>query len=223
MGAWEDYLAAAQRLDAVRRDAATLVTERAAVTKAGHAEVATTRQRLAAQRARLVANRLGVPAPRLTPDAAELASAGTALAATRAPNPAVAGAATLRAVRPTIDEADALLTTLDDPRSPARPPGRARNCAVYALVALITCLVPVAMIALGPTDPAKVFTTLVNIGSYCSAVVLPLMGYGVAWVVVGSLSRRPDGRRGERNAALGALITVGCVILVYGAAIALGG
>jgi len=93
---------------------------------------------------------------------------------------------------------------------------------VYALVDLVACLAPVGMIALGPSDPARVSTTLVNIGSYCSAVVLPLMGYGVAWLIVGSLSRRPDGRRGERNAALGALITVGCVIVVYGAAIALG-
>jgi hypothetical protein len=224
MGAWEEYLAAAQRLDTLSREASTLVTERAAVTRTGRSELATARQRLSAQRARLteLAQRLGVTVPPLAPDPAERAAANSALAAARAPNAAVAGVAALRSARSTIDAADAALSTLDDPRAPVRPPGRARNCLVYAVAALVACLVPVLLIEFGPTDPARVVSTMVNLGAYCSAVVLPLIGYGVAWLVAGALARRPDGRRGSRDAALGALITVGCVIVVYGAAVALG-
>ena len=48
MGAWENYQVAAQRLDAVRREAATLVAERTAVAKGARKEIAAARQRLGA-------------------------------------------------------------------------------------------------------------------------------------------------------------------------------
>lgn len=223
MGAWQDYQLAAQRLDAARREAGTLAGERSAMAKAAGNEIAGARQRLAAQRARLIdiAGRLGVPAPAVTPDPTEVAAARTALAATRAPNPAVAATTAVRATRSTFDSIDATLSTLDDPRSPARRVGAGRDSLVYALTALITGVIPVLMLEFGPADPAPLRNTLFTLGSYCGVAILPLLGFGVAWIVVGALNRRPNERRVERHAALGALITVGCVIVVYGTAIGL--
>ena len=70
MTAWDDYLAAAQRLDAVRRDAAAATAARTAATQAAGQELATVRQRLALQAARLadLAARAGMAPPVLTPD-----------------------------------------------------------------------------------------------------------------------------------------------------------
>ncbi len=217
--AWADYLAAAQRLDAARRDAATLVSERQAVAAAANKELAGARQRLAAQRSRLLdlATRLGVPAPRVTVDATELAEAQATLAATGAPNPAAAATAVLRANRAAIDGVDVALSTLDDPRSPARPTGTGRNLLTYAIVALVATVLPVLLILFGPNDPSQgARFYLLNAGAYCGAVIFPLIGYGIAWAIVGGLADRPAGGRPNRNAALGALITAACVILVYG-------
>jgi hypothetical protein len=221
MGVWEEYQLAAQRLDTARREAATLVAERSAVAKSAGKELASARKRLAAQRARLLdmATRLGVPAPSVTPDAAEVAAARTAFAATRVPNPAVAATTAVRSARITLDSIDVQLSTLDDPRSPARRGGAARFAWVYAVVALVACLIPVAMVEFGPDDPAPLRNTIFTLGSYCSAAILPLMGYGLAWVLVGSLNRRPNERHVQRGAALGALITIGCILIVYGLAI----
>jgi len=224
MGAWENYQVAAQRLDAVRREAATLVAERTAVAKGARKEIAAARQRLAAQRGRLlgVANRAGVPAPSVTPDATEkqaaLAALGT-IVATQGTNPAAAATMVVRGARTSFDQVDTALSTLDDPNVRTST-GLGRNSLVYAIVALITCLIPVLLVLFGPTDPG-LGATAVNLGSYCSAAILPLMGYGLAWLIVGQLGRSPNERRPNRSAAVGALITVGCVVLVYGSAIAL--
>src|SRR5207247_11324367 len=69
--AWEEYLAAAQRLDTVRRDAATAAGARATAVQNAGQELAMVRQRLTLQRARLsdLATRAGMAAPCLTPDA----------------------------------------------------------------------------------------------------------------------------------------------------------
>jgi hypothetical protein len=223
MGAWEQYLDAAQRLDAARREAETLAAERAAVAKAAAADLATTRRRLEVQRARLIeaATRLGVRAPRVTVDAAELAHARTAMGYFRAPNPTAAAAAALRANRATLDAGDAAVSTLEDPHGPAQTAGIGRNSTVYALAALTACLIPMLLVWFGPGDPARRATVLVRAGSYCGAVVLPLLGYALAWILTGALGRHPGVLRPNRSAALGAVITVGCVILVYGTAIVL--
>ena len=78
-GPWADYLAAAQRLDAVRRAASAATTEHAAAVQAAQQELAGVRARLAPQRARLIRD-FGVPEIDLTPQPADEALALPAVA-----------------------------------------------------------------------------------------------------------------------------------------------
>src|SRR5437868_8176608 len=79
MTAWDDYLAAAQRLDAVRRVAAAVVAEQTKSLQAAREELATGRTKLSRQRSRLLeaARQAGLPAPDLTPARADLPGATT--------------------------------------------------------------------------------------------------------------------------------------------------
>src|SRR3569833_2476045 len=78
-GPWAEYLAAAQRLDAVRRAASAAAGEQQATVAAAQQELAGVRARLAPQRARLVRD-FGVPESELTPQPAEIAAASQAVA-----------------------------------------------------------------------------------------------------------------------------------------------
>ncbi|GIJ53860.1 hypothetical protein [Virgisporangium aurantiacum] len=76
---WRDYVGAAQRLDAVRRQAAKVVTEQTAAVKRVRAELATARRQIAIQQNRIgdmVSD--GQPVP-LRPTAADLSAADAAL------------------------------------------------------------------------------------------------------------------------------------------------
>ena len=111
---WADYLAAAQRLDAVRRAASSPPASRRATVQAAQQELAAVRARLAPQRARLVQD-LGVPETDLAPQPAERALAAQAVAG----GPAAVLAA-LRQARGTADAADAAMLG---------GPGRGRHVA----------------------------------------------------------------------------------------------
>lgn len=126
MSAWEDYLAAAQRLDAVRRGAATAAGEQAEAVQDAREELTAVRARLVPQQARLRA--LGVPEPELVPAPAEVAAASRAMAA--GPAAVLAG---LRQARGTADVADVMVTASRLP-SVATGPGRAPRTWVHALV-----------------------------------------------------------------------------------------
>lgn len=76
--AWQDYLAAVQRLDAVRRTAATAAGEQAQGVRTAREELTGIRARLVPQQARLRA--LGVPEEDLRPSEPEVAAAGRAMA-----------------------------------------------------------------------------------------------------------------------------------------------
>jgi hypothetical protein len=113
---WEEYLAAAQSLDAVRRDApAAGVGAPDAPHPAGaaRAELAQMAARLELQRAQLTgeAVRAGVTAPRLTPSPAEQARAAAAVGVDP---PAVSEA--LRRCQRLIESATAELTAPPQPR-----------------------------------------------------------------------------------------------------------
>lgn len=71
--AWEEYLTAARRLDALRRGAIAAEDEPGRVATATFEELTRVRARLAAQRCRL--RMLGVPEEELQPSPAELAAA----------------------------------------------------------------------------------------------------------------------------------------------------
>ena len=104
---WRDYVAAAQRLDAVRREAAKVVTDQTAAAKRARTELATTRRQVAQQHKRigdLVSD--GRPVP-LHPTPIELGAAEAALgrlaqaASARAAAARVAAAASTTGSLPT--------------------------------------------------------------------------------------------------------------------------
>ncbi|MFK3981705.1 hypothetical protein ACI2K4_15160 [Micromonospora sp. NPDC050397] len=127
MSAWEDYLAAAQRLDAVRQGAATAAGEQAEAVQDAREELTAVRARLVPQQARLRA--LGVPEPELVPAPAEVAAAGQAMAA--GPAAVLAG---LRQARGTADVADVMVTATRLPSAALGGTSHRRRTWVHALV-----------------------------------------------------------------------------------------
>ncbi|MEQ4305318.1 hypothetical protein ABNF97_28725 [Plantactinospora sp. B6F1] len=97
---WQDYLAAAQRLDAVRRSAATAAAEQERGVHSAREELAGLRARLVPQQSRLRA--LGVSEAELVPTEPEVVAAGQAMA-----DGHQAVLAALRDARATADAADA--------------------------------------------------------------------------------------------------------------------
>jgi hypothetical protein len=96
---WQDYLAAAQRLDAVRRGSGPAGGGPAETVRAAREELTRLRARLALQHSRLRA--LGVPEGDLRPTAAELAAVAEPMAA--GPEPVLAA---LRQARTTVAATD---------------------------------------------------------------------------------------------------------------------
>lgn len=142
MNAWEEYLSAARRLDAVRRGAATAAGEQAEAVQDAREELTAVRARLVPQQARLRA--LGVPEPELVPAPAEVAAASQAMAA--GPAAVLAG---LRQARGTADVADVMVTATRVPPSTGGRSHRRRTwvhgLVVYgpfalAVLVLVSCL-----------------------------------------------------------------------------------
>jgi hypothetical protein len=203
MTAWGDYLAATQRLDVVRRDAASVVAEQVAAVKAARGDLTGVRQRAARQRSRLVdaAKEAGVPVPEVT---------STAVVAP--PQPAVVRA-TLHEAGETLTAVDAVLSTVERTNATrlsriSNWPVVPRNLLVYLGFALLAVLVP--LITLGVTT--NKFLLLPTIGC---ATVLPIFGYGLAWLTVGMLYRPEHTGRVRRTALLGAAVTAATVIFLY--------
>jgi hypothetical protein len=197
MGAWEDYQDAAQRLDRVRRDAATAVAEQTTAVQTAQHDLARVRQRLALQQARIadLATRAGIPVPPLTPDPVLPEPAGPA-----------AASALLHAATADLDAADAAVTEVDTGDFSRGPfpdwPQVLRNVLVYGGVALLVLLVQFGLYV-GFSAPTTEFIALV-----CAAT-LPAVGYGVAWLIVGLLYGKVD-----RTPVLGAAISAAPVVLL---------
>lgn len=137
-GAWQEYLAAAQELDGVRRAAAVAAAERRETLRAARDELVAVRRRLTVQQARFaeVTGRHAVRLPTLTPRATEV---NAALAPGSGPGEVLAG---LRAAQATIDDADADLEAVigSKGRSRTRPAHGAsflRNLAGYVSFTLV--------------------------------------------------------------------------------------
>ncbi|GGQ43503.1 hypothetical protein [Couchioplanes azureus] len=168
-GPWGDYLAAAQRLDAVRRAASAAAGEQAATAQAAQQELTAVRARLAPQRARLVQD-LGVPEARLIPQPAEQALAAQAVAG----GPAAVLAA-LRQARATADAADAGMLG-PGPAGPIRP--WARNLLVYGPFAAAVLIVQIVLYLVAPSGSLPTYALLCGLS-------LPLLAYGLGWLTIG--------------------------------------
>jgi hypothetical protein len=170
-GPWAHYLAAAQRLDAVRRAASAAAGEQAATLHAAQQELAAVRARLAPQRARLVQD-LGVPESDLVPQ-----SADEALAAQAVVGGPEAVLAALRQARDTADAADASMLG-GDPRmaAPWRP--WARNLLVYGPFAAAVLIVQIVLYLIAPSGSLPTYTLLCGLS-------MPVLAFGLGWLTIG--------------------------------------
>jgi hypothetical protein len=170
-GPWAHYLAAAQRLDAVRRAASAAAGEQAATLHAAQQELAAVRARLAPQRARLVQD-LGVPESDLVPQ-----SADEALAAQAVVGGPEAVLAALRQARGTADAADASMLG-GDPRmaAPWRP--WARNLLVYGPFAAAVLIVQIVLYLIAPSGSLPTYTLLCGLS-------MPVLAFGLGWLTIG--------------------------------------
>jgi hypothetical protein len=198
--AWSDYLSAAQRLDAVRRGAASVATEQERTLRAARDEAGGVRARLAPQRARL--RELGVPEEELNPDPAELAAAAAAVGG----DPAAALAA-LRQARVTADAADAaVLGAPGAGPATAGAPAWARNLLVYGPFAATAFVVQLVLYLVA--DGAS----LLGYAAGCG-LAMPAAAFGLGWLVTGLVfAPGPDGRV-QRTALVGAVVCFAPVAL----------
>jgi hypothetical protein len=168
-GPWDDYLAAAQELDAVRRAASSVAGEHAATVAAARQELTSVRARLAPQRARLSRD-FRVPENELLPQPAEQAAAMERVAGGP---PAVLAA--LREARVTADAADNAFIG-PAPVGPERP--WARNMLVYGPFAGAVLLVQVLLFLVAPPDSPSTYALLCGLS-------MPLLAFGLGWATIG--------------------------------------
>lgn len=188
--AWSEYLAAAQRLDTVRREAADAAAGEAAALAAARDELPTLQAGLTMQATRLLdtASRTGSPPPVLQPGPAELHDAAQAVAG----GPAVALAA-LRQAGANVDVADGALARLDDEGT---GPQALRNLLVYGPLALVALLVQLAVAGLAEPGAQLFFAAV------CGLVLAPL-AFGAGWLLTGVVHpERP------RTPQVGALVCI---------------
>ena len=211
MSAWDEYLDAARRLDAVRQEAAEARATEAAATQDVGRELTALRQRIGLQRMRLldVARRAGLADPQLT-DPRVATQAGVAEPSGAPAVPPVSAAshvAAVRAARERLDTADALLSEVDGPGVSTGPLGSwspaRRNAVVYGGFALLVLVIQVVLFVAAPNGAASVLA----VG--CGAV-LPVIGFGLAWLGVGILF---TGERIDRTPLLGALISAAPILV----------
>lgn len=196
--AWEEYLAAARRLDAVRRGAAATASDQARAVQTAREELAGARARLAPQQSRL--RDLGVPEEGLRPTPAEVTAAARAMAG--GPHAVLAA---LRQVRATADAADAVMVGGDAPGGDSRP--RLRNLLVYGPYALVVFVVQVALyLTANPFSPPALLWGL----------AMPVMAFGLGWVTVGLVYPTGPGGRIDRTPVLGAALCLVAPIMLTG-------
>jgi hypothetical protein len=192
--AWQEYLAAARRLDAVRRGAVAAAGEQAESVQTAREELTGVRARLVPQQSRL--RGLGVSEMELLPSPPEVAMAVRAMAG----GPAAALAA-LRQARGTADAADARVVQAAGGRPLARaagwPPWQ-RNLLVYVPFALAALVGQLALSALAGAGSPLVLLLF--------AALLPAAAFGVGWLTVGLVFWPGPGRRVDRTALLGGLV-----------------
>ena len=196
-GPWADYLAAAQRLDAVRRAASSAAGEQAATVQAAQQELAAVRARLAPQRARMVQD-LGVPEAVLVPMPADQALAAQAVAGGP---PAILAA--LRQARVTADTADAGILGAVAPAVPLRP--WARNLLVYGPFAAAVLIVQIVLYLIAPSGSLPTYALLCGLS-------LPLLAYGLGWLTIGFVYGGGPGKV-DRTPLVGAITCLTPVLL----------
>jgi hypothetical protein len=172
LDAWAEYVAAARRLDAVRRTANSEQSRQSAALLAAQTELGAVQARLAPQRARLM-QELGVPEADLIPQPGERAAA----AQTVAGGPATVLAA-LQYARSTADAADAaLLRSGPRLRTGAMPP-IARNLLIYGPFSAAVLIVQIVLYLVAPSGSVPTYALVCGLS-------LPVLAFGLGWVTIG--------------------------------------
>ncbi|MEV6368652.1 hypothetical protein AB0L86_17365 [Micromonospora musae] len=197
--AWQDYLAAARKLDGVRRSAAAAAGEQARSVQAAREELAEVRTGLAAQQTRL--RERGVPQISLVPSPPELTEETRSM--TGGPAAVLTG---LRTARERVDAAEGLLVT----RRPLRPAGwaaRSRNLLVYGPLALVVPLIQVVVYVATGAGAATVAALICGLP-------MPAVAFVAGWIGVGRLFRSTGAGRVDRTSRFGALVCLVPAVLV---------
>lgn len=192
--AWTEYLAAAHRLDSVRRDAAAAAAAEAEAVAAARSELPTMQARLSIQAGRLLESALtaGVSPPALVPTPAEQEAAEQSVSG----GPHVVLTA-LRQARSEIDVGDAALSRLDDP-----DPGQAKkNLLIYAPAGAVAMLIQVAFALLSDPRTREFY-------AIACGLTMAAMLFGAAWLIVGFVHRRRS-----KTPAIGAIACFAPVIV----------
>jgi hypothetical protein len=199
-GAWEEYLAAARQLDAVRQSATAAASEHARTVQAAREELTRLRARLAPQQSRL--RGLGVPEAELQPSPDEIAAA----AQTMSDGPAAVLAA-LRQARVTADAADAAVVGGAEAGISTGPrPPWLRNLLVYGPYALVVFLVQLAL---------YLIVDSVSLPALLCGLSMPAAAYGLGWLTIGLVFAEPGADRPvERTPVLGAAVCVAAPFLL---------
>jgi hypothetical protein len=195
--AWQDYLAAAQRLDAVRRGEASAAAERERVLRAAREELAGVRARLVPQRARL--RELGVPDDQLVPGPVEASAAAQEVG--REPASVLAA---LRRARMTADTADATVVG-GVAASTGFPPG-VRNLLVYGPFAGVVFLVQLGLYLAVDGSSLPLYAALCGLA-------MPAAAFALGWLVVGLVFPPGPGGRVERSPLVGAVVCFAPVVV----------
>jgi hypothetical protein len=200
--AWNDYVAATQRLDAVRRGAAQLATDRERARGAVRDELSAVRARLAPQRARL--RELGVPDEQLVPAPAEMAGA-----AQRMGSDAAMALAALRQARATADAADAAVLAPQGWAPGATGPWL-RNLLVYGPFALAVLAVQLVLYLTADETSLPWYAALCGL-------TMPAAAFGLGWLVIGLVFPPGPTGRVQRTPLVGlavcfAPVVVSCVV-----------
>lgn len=197
MNAWEEYLAAARRLDAVRRGAAVAASEQSRAVHAAHEELATVRARLAVQHSRLRA--LGVAEAELRPSPAEVAAAAESMAG----GPEAVLAALRQACAPVDAATEAAVGARTRRSGRPRIGGRSRpwlrNLLMYGPYALVVLVVQLAL---------YLIVDSVSLPALLCGLTMPLAAFGLGWLTIGvAFPTGPDGRV-DRTPIFGAAVCV---------------
>lgn len=173
MTGWEDYLAAARRLDGVRRSAATVRAEQDEAMRAAREDLTGVRQRVTLQQARFaeIAGRHRVRLPSLSPADSDV---NAALVPGSGPTAVLAA---LHHARSTLDTADAELTLLDGPGAAERSPA-VRNLTVYGAFALLILVLQLILFVVTPEESLPLLAPICGLA-------LPLLAFGLGWLAVG--------------------------------------
>ncbi|MEV4755759.1 hypothetical protein AB0J86_11695 [Micromonospora sp. NPDC049559] len=203
--AWQEYVAAARQLDAVRRAAAAAAGEQAESVQTAHEELAEVRARLVPQRSRL--RGLGVTELELTPSPPEVTVAARAMAA--GPRAVLAA---LRQARGALELADARVTggTTGPLDWLAGWSPWLRNLLAYGSFA--------ALAVVGQLVFYVVAGGALPVLALLAGLLLPVAAFLGAWVTLGLVSEAAPGGGTSRTPLLGALVCLLPALLICAAA-----